>query len=90
MEERRAEWLDELSRQAQGLVVKSIMGGGRKSALANVNGKIVRIGDFVGGDDRMSIRFNVIRITSEAVILRATSDELSIEQDVEVLVRPRI
>ncbi|MCA9286382.1 MAG: hypothetical protein KDA22_14245 [Phycisphaerales bacterium] len=87
MGEKKAAWLSDVERSAQGIEVRSIMGGGTDSAVALVNGRVVRVGHSIDPEGRMAVEFMVREITPDAVILVTTNRELKMEQEVEARVR---
>lgn len=73
-------WNAEIDRVAEMLVVKSVIGGGTPSAMANINGRIVRPGDrFTVAEAEAD--FRVIEIERDGVVLRARHPRLGIERD---------
>ncbi|MEY3024591.1 MAG: hypothetical protein RJA16_1417 [Planctomycetota bacterium] len=70
----------EIDRIAGMLVVKSVIGGGTPSAMANINGRILRPGDrFTVAEAEAD--FRVIEIERDGVVLRARHPRLGIERD---------
>ncbi len=73
-------WNAEIDRIAGMLVVKSVIGGGTPSAMANINGRILRPGDrFTVAEAEAD--FRVIEIERDGVVLRARHPRLGIERD---------
>ena len=73
-------WNAEIDRIADMLVVKSVIGGGTPSAMANINGRILRPGDrFTVAESEAD--FRVIEIERDAVVLRARHPRLGIERE---------
>ncbi len=62
------------------LVVKSVIGGGTPSAMANINGRILRPGDrFTVAEAEAD--FRVIEIDRDGVVLQARHPRLGIERE---------
>ncbi len=73
-------WNAEIDRIAGMLVVKSVIGGGTPSAMANINGRILRPGDrFTVAEAEAD--FRVVAIERDGVVLRARHPRLGIERD---------
>jgi hypothetical protein len=73
-------WNAEIDRIAGMLVVKSVIGGGTPSAMANINGRILRPGDrFTVAEAEAD--FRVIEIERDGVVLRARHPRLGIERE---------
>lgn len=73
-------WNAEIDRIADMLVVKSVIGGGTPSAMANINGRILRPGDrFTVAEAEAD--FRVIEIERDVVVLRARHPRLGIERE---------
>lgn len=73
-------WNAEIDRIAGMLVVKSVIGGGTPSAMANINGRILRSGDrFTVAEAEAD--FRVVEIERDGVVLRARHPRLGIERD---------
>lgn len=82
-----AAWGREVERVVGLLQLKSVIGGGSSSAMANVNGRIIRPGD-VFTVAEAEAEFRVVRIERDSVVLKARNPRLGIEQDA-VLRQPR-
>jgi len=80
-------WGREVERVVGLLQLKSVIGGGSSSAMANVNGRIIRPGD-VFTVAEAEAEFRVVRIERDSVVLKARNPRLGIEQDA-VLRQPR-
>jgi hypothetical protein len=73
-------WSAEIDRIASMLVVKSVIGGGTPSAMANINGRILRPGDrFTVAEAEAD--FRVIEIDRDGVVLQARHPRLGIERE---------
>lgn len=73
-------WNAEIDRIAGMLVVKSVIGGGTPSAMANINGRIVRPGDrFTVAEAEAD--FRVVGIERDGVLLSARHPRLGIERE---------
>lgn len=86
LQQRRKEFRESVQLAASDFKLKSVMGRG-ESALANINGQIVRVGHAIA-DPESGFTFKVWSIDAAAVVLVVESSELSLTVEHVVKVHP--
>jgi len=79
-------WQREIDRIVGLLELKSLIGGGGAAGMANVNGRIIRVGDVFGVADAEA-DFRVVAIERDGVRLKVVHPRLAIERDAFLQVR---
>lgn len=82
-------WRSEVENAVSGLVVKSIMGGGTPNALANINGRIVRVGHTIGEDLNLSREYTIKEIVPDGVVLTVSHPTFNVTHDTKVFLERR-
>jgi hypothetical protein len=79
-------WGREMDRIAGLLQLKSTLGGGGDRGMANINGRLVRLGD-VFAVETADAEFRVERITLDEVVLRARNTRLGSSRELTIRVK---
>ena len=81
-------WMSEITRLSETINLKSILGGGRPSALANINGQIVQQGDRFMLESS-PIEFVIRSIDPDSIVIHAENTHLQVDRESRIFVKGR-